>query len=71
MQPASETSLDQASKADSERSLLRDTTGAILTEYVVLLAGVSLGAAAALVKFGPAIVNAFLWTRSSILLPFP
>jgi Flp pilus assembly pilin Flp len=52
-------------------SLLRDTRGAVMSEYVVLLGTVSLTVAVAIAALGPPLVRGFEDTRDILLLPFP
>jgi hypothetical protein len=47
------------------------TRGASLTEYVFLLALVTLGFSAALVAFGPRFVQQYHATRNRIASPYP
>jgi Flp pilus assembly pilin Flp len=52
-------------------SLLRDTRGAVMAEYVVLLGTVSLTVAVAIAALGPPLVRSFERSRDILLLPFP
>lgn len=56
---------------DQAPSLLRDTRGAVMTEYVVLLGTVSLTIAVAIAALGPPLVRSYENTRDVLLLPFP
>jgi Flp pilus assembly pilin Flp len=56
---------------DRAPSLLRDTRGAVMTEYVVLLGTVSLTIAVAIAALGPPLVRSYETTRDVLLLPFP
>ena len=51
--------------------LLRDTRGAVMSEYVVLVGTVSLTVAVAVAALGPPLVRGFEDTRDILLLPFP
>jgi Flp pilus assembly pilin Flp len=52
-------------------SLLRDRRGAIMVEYVVLLGVCAIGAAAAIVGWGPALVANYETSQGILLSPFP
>jgi Flp pilus assembly pilin Flp len=49
----------------------RDTKGAAMTEYSILLGTVALGSALAFISVGVAIVRDFAVVRSFVLVPFP
>jgi Flp pilus assembly pilin Flp len=51
--------------------LLRDTRGAVMTEYIVLLGTVSLTVSVAIAALGAPLVRSFENTRDVLLLPFP
>ncbi len=52
-------------------TILRDTRGAVMSEYVVLVGTVSLTVAVAIAALGPPLVRGFEDTRDTLLLPFP
>jgi Flp pilus assembly pilin Flp len=54
-----------------DASLLRDRRGAIMVEYVVLLGVCAIGAAAAIVGWGPALVANYETSQGILLSPFP
>lgn len=51
--------------------LVKDTRGAVSTEYVVLVGTVGLTAVFALVAVGPVLVKGFERSRNIITSPFP
>jgi len=51
--------------------VVRDTRGAISTEYVVLVGTMGLALVFALVAVGPALVRDFKTTQTVIAAPFP
>lgn len=51
--------------------LHKDTQGAIMTEYVVIVGTVSLVVASALVAVGPLLLASYERSRSMIVSPFP
>jgi Flp pilus assembly pilin Flp len=51
--------------------MVRDTRGAVSTEYVVLVGTVGLAAVFALVAVGPVLVKGFERSRNIITAPFP
>jgi len=53
------------------RLLARDTRGAAMTEYVVLVGTVGIVLMVALVAAGPVLVHAYQRTRDMIAGPFP
>lgn len=53
------------------KTLLRDTRGAVMSEYVVLVGTVSLTVSVAIAALGPPLVRSFEDTRDILLLPFP
>jgi len=53
------------------RKILRDTSGVVMTEYVILLGTVAVGSMAAFVLLGVAFVRSFNLVRGLVLLPFP
>jgi len=53
------------------RGLLRDTRGAVLTEYVAVVGLVALGFIATMVAMGPKLVKAYQFTRNMVASPFP
>ena len=60
-----------APPSTSNSELLRDTRGAVMSEYVVLIGTVSLTVAVAIAALGPPLVRGFEDTRDTLLLPFP
>jgi Flp pilus assembly pilin Flp len=60
-----------ARPSSSTSELLRDTRGAVMSEYVVLIGTVSLTVAVAIAALGPPLVRGFEDTRDTLLLPFP
>jgi Flp pilus assembly pilin Flp len=66
------TLLRMAPPTDAPRTtLLRDTRGAVMSEYVVLVGTVSLTVSVAIAALGPPLVRSFEDTRDILLLPFP
>jgi Flp pilus assembly pilin Flp len=53
------------------KRLVNDRRGALLAEYVVLLALCAVGAAAAIVGWGPALVVNYETSQGTLLSPFP
>lgn len=53
------------------RGLLRDTRGAILTEYVAVVGLVALGFVATMIAMGPKLVESYQRTRNMVASPFP
>jgi Flp pilus assembly pilin Flp len=51
--------------------MLRDTRGAVLTEYVAVVGLVALGFVATMVAMGPKLVEAYQKTRNMVASPFP
>jgi Flp pilus assembly pilin Flp len=51
--------------------LVRDSRGAVSTEYVVLVGTVGLAAVFALVAVGPVLVKGFERSRNILTSPFP
>jgi Flp pilus assembly pilin Flp len=51
--------------------LVRDTRGAVSTEYVVLVGTMGLAVVFALVAIGPQLVKDFQFTRTIIAAPIP
>jgi hypothetical protein len=51
--------------------LVRDSRGAVMAEYVVLIGTVGIGSAAAFIYVGMAFVNSFNFVRGMLLTPFP
>lgn len=51
--------------------MVRDTRGAVSTEYVVLVGTIGLTAVFALVAVGPVLVKGFERSRNIITAPFP
>lgn len=51
--------------------LLRETTGTVFAEYVVLLVLVSLGAATATISLGPLLLALYETQTAVLLLPIP
>lgn len=49
----------------------KDTSGAAMTEYVILVGIVGLGSAGAVIFLGVAFVHNFDFVRTLILAPFP
>lgn len=52
-------------------TVLGDSRGAVMTEYVVLLGTVCIAFAAAIVGLGPALVANYERSQAVILSPFP
>jgi Flp pilus assembly pilin Flp len=61
----------RARVATSFRSVLRDTSGVAMTEYVILVGTVALTSVAAFILLGVAFVQDFNLVRALLLLPFP
>lgn len=55
----------------TSRDLVRDTKGAVSTEYLVLVGTVGLALVFALVAVGPNLVKSFQTTRTVIAAPVP
>jgi Flp pilus assembly pilin Flp len=53
------------------RLLVRDTRGAVSTEYVVLVGTMGLAVVFSLVAIGPKLVQDFRFTRTIIAAPIP
>lgn len=51
--------------------LLRETRGATMVEYIVLIGTVAIGSSIALVGLGVAVYRNFAFVRNLSLLPFP
>ena len=51
--------------------MLRDTRGAVLTEYVAVVGLVALGFIATMIAMGPKLVEAYQKTRNMVASPFP
>jgi Flp pilus assembly pilin Flp len=58
-------------RAVRARSVFRDRRGAVAVEYVVLLGVCAIGAAAAIVGWGPALVTNYEQSQGTLLSPFP
>lgn len=52
-------------------AFIRDSRGAVMTEYVVLLGTVCIAFAAAILGLGPSLVANFERSQGVILSPFP
>lgn len=59
------------SKPSRVRKLVDDRRGAVMVEYVVLLGVCAIGAAAAVVGWGPALVANYEYSQGILLSPFP
>ena len=51
--------------------LIRDQTGAVFGEYVVILALVAIGCVAATISLGVPLYNLYLFQQAILLLPLP
>jgi Flp pilus assembly pilin Flp len=64
--------LDVAPRTAAARQpLILDRRGAAMSEYLMLLGIVSLGAAAALAALGPGLLSSFEQARAVLIAPIP
>lgn len=70
-EPAGACAMDDTRIARSLLRLLDDRKGAVAVEYVVLLGVCAIGAAAAIVGWGPALVANYETSQGILLSPFP
>jgi Flp pilus assembly pilin Flp len=61
----------EGSSESRGRGLRSDQRGAVAVEYVVLLGVCAIGAAAAIVGWGPALVANYETSQGILLSPFP
>lgn len=63
--------LDANQLLAAARRLVRDETGAVTTEYVVLVGTVGLLLVGAIVGIGPMLATSYERSRALLLAPFP